>query len=310
MDVSLISPTFSVTISDPASVTSSTTGVSLQNVQSLLTIAALEYYPPSDGVEAGTNFPAKLITILTLVLYAVTFVFSDVMVRPLQMLQILLFHCLIAAGIPANLYYFLFQAKESTFDFVQNWFKGNLPAASPYYDTPLKVADVFVDEVFLRHMGQLFVLAVILGCFWFVFLILGNKRIMTHKIWQGFFEKVSQKRYQLMVLNDVFSLFYFPLLYFAFMQLPRVPASSGFYALNYAVTVILLLLALIVPFAWWVLWKVRTPEEVENRLWFLTIRAKQSGNGGNVVIHDERGHEHIRDKSSVNSGDLNKEEAL
>lgn len=108
MDVSLISPTFSVTISDPASVTSSATGVSLQNVQSLLTIAALEYYPPSDGIEAGTNFPAKLITVLTLVLYAITFVFSDVMVRPLQMLQILLFHCLIAAGVPANLYYFLF----------------------------------------------------------------------------------------------------------------------------------------------------------------------------------------------------------
>lgn len=114
----MISPTFSVTISDPASVTSTATGVSLQNVQSLLTIAALEYYPPSDGVDAGTNFPAKLITVLTLLLYAITFVFSDVMVRPLQMLQIILFHSLIAAGVPANLYYFLFQAKDSTLDFV------------------------------------------------------------------------------------------------------------------------------------------------------------------------------------------------
>lgn len=48
---------------------------------------------------------------------------------------------------------------------------------------------------------------------------------------------------------------------------------------------------------------------MENKLWFLTIRAKQYNNSGNVVIHDEQGHEHIRDKSSVNSGDF-KEDAL
>jgi hypothetical protein len=184
---SLLNPTFSVQISDPAAITSTSTGVTLQNVQSLLTIAALEYYPPENGSQAGTNFPAKFVTVLVLVLYAITFVFSDVMVRPIQILQVFLFHCLIAVGVPANIYFFLLQMRSSTLDFVENWFAGGLPATSPYYSTPLKVVDVFIDEIFLRHLGQLFVLLVILGCFWFVFLILSSKHIMRNKIWQGFF---------------------------------------------------------------------------------------------------------------------------
>ena len=49
-----------------------------------------------------------------LVLYGVTFIFSDVMVRPLQWLQVFFFHCCIAVGVPANIYYHLIQMKNST----------------------------------------------------------------------------------------------------------------------------------------------------------------------------------------------------
>jgi hypothetical protein len=259
---SLLSPTFSVQISDPAAVVSTTTGVSLQNVESLLNIASLEYYPSSAGEQASTNFPAKLATIVTLVLYGILFVFSDVMVRPLQILQVFFFHCAIAVNAPPNIYYFLLQMKEATLSFAKNWFASSLPEASPYYSTPLKVADVFIDEIFLRHLGQFFLLLVVLACFWFVFLILGNRRIMKHKIWQGFLGEISEKRYQLMILNDVFSVFYFPLFYFALLQLSNLFTSGGFYVFNGIATLLLLLCAIVLPFAWVIQWKRRSPEDI------------------------------------------------
>ena len=46
---SLNQPTFSVSITDPAAVISTTTGISLQNVNSLITVAKIDYYPPQDG---------------------------------------------------------------------------------------------------------------------------------------------------------------------------------------------------------------------------------------------------------------------
>lgn len=84
-------------------------------------------------------------TIFVLVLYGVTFIFSDVMVRPLQWLQVLFFHCCIAVGVPANIYYHLIQMKNSTLAFVDNWFAGGLPKSSPYYSSPQKIIDVFTD---------------------------------------------------------------------------------------------------------------------------------------------------------------------
>lgn len=67
------------------------------------------------------------------------------MIRPLQILQILFFHAAIEAKAPANVFYFLKQIKYSTLDFIVNWFEDYLPLKSPYYDTPLKVADLFID---------------------------------------------------------------------------------------------------------------------------------------------------------------------
>jgi hypothetical protein len=274
---SLISPTFSVSISDPAAVTSASTGASLQNVQSQLSVASVEFYPPEQSTKAETNFPAKLVTVLVLVLFGLTFFFSDVMIRPLQWLQILCFHCLIAVGAPPNIYYHLYQMKNSTLDFLTNWFESSLPNRSPYYSTPQKVADTFIDEIFLRHLGPFFLVAAVFGCFWFFFLSISSKFVMRHKIWQGFFQEVSRKRFQLMLVNDIFSIFYFPILFFAMMQMGNLVSPGSFYALNAAFTIILFIGAIIVPIAWATLWKIRSREEFHEKLWFLTLRIKPLG---------------------------------
>ncbi len=129
--------------------------------------------------------------VAVLLLYALTFFFSDVMVRPLQILQILFLHCLINSPVSANIYYLLAGLKITTLNFIKNWFSSFFPTPSPYYDVPLTVKTALVDYIFLRNVGQIFVIIVVAICLWFVFLILGNKKIMKHKIWFSFFSEVS-----------------------------------------------------------------------------------------------------------------------
>ncbi len=127
-----------------------------------------------------------LVSVAVLLLYAFSFIFSDVMVRPLQMLQLLFLHCMINSPIPANLYYILAALRISTLNFITNWFTNAFSSLSPYYDLPLKVADICTDYIFLRNLGQIFTMIVVLACFWIVFLLLGNKRVVPHKIWHSF----------------------------------------------------------------------------------------------------------------------------
>jgi len=121
-----------------------------------------------------------------------------------------------------------------------------------------------------------------------VFMILGSKHVVRHKVWLGFFQQVSRKRYQLMVLNDVLSVFFFPIIYFALMQLPNLAVGSGFYTLNAGLTVVLFACAIVMPIAWTVMWKARSREEIQERLWFLTLRVKPLAGEKQPMVHDEK----------------------
>ena len=108
------------------------------------------------------------------------------MIKPLQMLQLLFLHSLIDSPVSANIYYFLIGFRISTLNFITNWFKTSFPSRTPYYDTPLKIQDTCIDYIFLRNVGQIYVIIVVFICFWFTFLILGNNKIIKHKIWHSF----------------------------------------------------------------------------------------------------------------------------
>ena len=103
------------------------------------------------------------------------------------MLQILFLHSMIDSPVAANIYYLLAELKISTLSFVNNWFSGSFSSEPSYYDTPLKIKSLFIDYVFLRNVGQIFTVIVVYFCFWFLFLILGNKRVVSHKVWHSFF---------------------------------------------------------------------------------------------------------------------------
>ena len=249
--------------------------MSLQNVQSILTLAKLDYYPPEDGVDAGTNFPAKFTVIVFLLLLVFSFFFSDVMIKPIQMLQLLFLHSLIDSPVSANIYYLLVQLRLSTLNFVTNWFSSSFSTHALYYDTPLKIQDACVDYIFLRNVGQIYMMIVVFACFWFVFLILGNNKIIKDKIWHSFLNEVSVKRFRWMVINDCLGLFYVPVNYFGFWQFKNLfNNGGGVMAFNGFSALLFVLFAIAVPIVWLVMWCKKTPEEVHSSLWFLTLRVK------------------------------------
>ena len=145
----------------------------------------------------------------------------------------------------------------------------------------------------------MFVVMVIYASFWFVFLMLGNKRLVSHKVWHGFFSGVSEKRFQWMVVNDVMGLFYVPVTYFGFWQFRHL-FGSGIYGFNGFATLLFVLLAIGTPILWMGIWCKRTSQVVHNTLWFLTLRVK-SDEGGAIVIHDEKSEEVIKEKSDEKS---------
>ena len=63
-----------------------------------------------------------------------------------------------------------------------------------------------------------------------------------------------------MVINDVVSLFYLPITYFGFSQMNHLFDSPGIYSFNGAMALIFVVVAIVVPVVWVVLWCKRTPE--------------------------------------------------
>jgi hypothetical protein len=63
-----------------------------------------------------------------------------------------------------------------------------------------------------------------------------------------------------MVINDILSIFYLPITYFGFFQMSHLFDNPGIYSFNGAIALIFVLIAIIVPIAWLVLWCKRSPE--------------------------------------------------
>ena len=117
-----------------------------------------------------------------LVLFALSLLFTDTMIKPLQFLQLLFFHCLTLSPIPASLFFYLAEFKASLLQFLPNWL--SIPIAKDvtlHEDSTQKTIDLFVDYNFVRNVGHIIFAVVIYFGFWIVFFILSNKRVVWHR---------------------------------------------------------------------------------------------------------------------------------
>lgn len=101
------------------------------------------------------------------------------MVKPVQMLQILFFHCVTTAPMSASMYFFLLELKPSLLQFLPNWLSIPITKDITLYATSTqKTIDVFVDYNFFRNVGHIAFLIVIAFGFWALFMVLSNRRIV------------------------------------------------------------------------------------------------------------------------------------
>ena len=192
--------------------------------------------------------------IFILLLYALTFLFTDTMVKVVQMVQLIFFHVLISSQLPASLYFYLLEFKLSLFQFLPNW-----PGLAIVDDLTIhatsnqKTIDIFLDYNFSRNVGQIFFFIVFLIPFWLIFLILSNRRVVEHKKWNTFFSLISHRRFRFMILNDIASVLYLPVLIFGFYQFQEL-FGEGYMGFNGFITLVFVLAFLALPFIWTAIW--------------------------------------------------------
>lgn len=185
-----------------------------------------------------------------------SFFWTDAAIKPLQLIQLALFHATINSPIPPSFYFYLIEFKRSLFSFMPNFFSSFLQESKTYHPSSQKMVDIFVDYNFLRHLGQIFIFLIVFSIIWFIWLMLSNKRLISHKTWHSMFDDVFKRRFKFMALNDVFALFYVPILYFSLNQFKDLVGSEipEYMNANAAFTVIFFVCAVILPFVWLVMW--------------------------------------------------------
>lgn len=123
------------------------------------------------------------------------------------------------------MYYYFIEFKRALFGFLPNFFSKFLDPNKSYHPGSQKVVDMFQDYNFLRNVGQIFFFLIVFAIMWFIFSILSNRRLISHKTWNSMFDDVFKRRFKYMAINDVFSLFYVPILWFAFNQFKNLVGS-------------------------------------------------------------------------------------
>lgn len=177
--VDLVNPVFTIQFTDPSAIVSILNGVPLQNADSNFTIVKVEYYPAETGSQAGIIQASNFAVIFILLLYSFTILFTDTMIKPLQMLQIMFFHALVTVPMPANLFFYLVKLRLSLLQFLPNWLSGPIPKdISLYSNATQKTIDVFIDYNWFRNVGQILFMIVIFFGFFAVFKIASNKRVI------------------------------------------------------------------------------------------------------------------------------------
>lgn len=169
------------------------------------------------------------------------------MVKPIQMLQIMFFHCICEVSMSASFFFFLLELKPALLQFLPNWMA--LPLAKDitlHSKSSQKTIDVFVDFNFFRNVGHIVFMIVVAFGLWALFIILSNRRIVENKTWHNFLEMVSIKRFRFSLINDILSVLYVPILWFGLNQFQQL-FSTGYLGFNGFICLIFVIVCLLVP---------------------------------------------------------------
>ena len=97
--------------------------------------------------------------------------------------------------------------------------------------------------------------------FWLIFLILSNKRVVEHKKWHNLLELISNRRFGFMIINDIASVLYIPILVFGFYQFQEL-FGEGILGFNGFISLVCVLLCLALPIVWTIVWCKKEKEDI------------------------------------------------
>ena len=142
----------------------------------------------------------------------------------------------------------------------------------------------------MRHVGVIFFFIIIFACMWAVFFFLSNKRLITNKTWHGMFDDVFKRRFKFMAVNDVFGLFYVPIVWFGLSQFKNLIGSElkTYMTVNAALTVVFFVCAVVMPFAWLLMWIRFEPSRFDVECSFMCKRVKKMELSLEIYEEDEK----------------------
>jgi hypothetical protein len=91
------------------------------------------------------------------------------------------------------------------------------------------------------------------------------------------FEDVFKRRFKFMAINDVFSLFYVPILWFGLSQFKSLIDSGPetYMTVNAGLTVVFFVFAVVMPFVWLMMWIKFDPSRFDVECSFMCKRIKK-----------------------------------
>lgn len=136
--------------------------------------------------------------------------------------------------------------KNTILQFLPNWFTPTMPSYPLHPTSTQRTKDIFTDFNFLRNMGHIFFIIVIVIGIWAIFFIVSRGWVRGDEGWRGVLEDLSKKRFRFWILNDVIQLVYVPVLWFGFSQFAEL-FGPGILAFNGILTLILVLFFVAYP---------------------------------------------------------------
>lgn len=247
VDLTLLSPKFIVTFTDPNSVLSRTNNGTLQNIISTLSMESVDYYPTAIGSNAGTNTLTVFMSVVLLI-----FVFLGWFCVPLSFMhtlhtfQLLGLHIYINYFMPANLYYYLRGLQLTFLSFLPNILAKGLPAGYFNINVPQRIIDLHGDYNFSRNAGSVLFVVIVYFLFGGLISILSS-RIIPNRIWRNLFKIMLNQRVLYAFFHEVVFMFFLNVLFFAVMQCRDMTVPVPYEGFNLFMMVVLVLAVVAFP---------------------------------------------------------------
>jgi len=227
--ITLTNPSFTIAINDPSKITT-TSGDSIQSLQSTIDNVRIKTYPAGSGADAPLVVAGTVLSIFMLILLALVFLCTPLPVfLTLEAFQMIAFYALVTE-LPPNLFYFIKKLSLTRLSFLPNIFASLYSPPTGFSPTiPSRMIDLDGGLSFAYSCGSYFFVLLVYG---FVSLIVYGltTKYNSNRPLRELCSKIFEMRVRWGMANDFLWMFSLNVLVVGFMQF-RYTENGGDVAL-------------------------------------------------------------------------------